>query len=61
MASSVGDFARKVGERAATVVGRDWDEAKRRAKRFAAVEFGYRGSSKGRSKKQRTTRGRSGR
>jgi predicted alpha/beta-hydrolase family hydrolase len=56
MASSIGDFARKVADRAETVVGRDWDELKRRGKRVAREEFGYRGSSKGRSKRKAASR-----
>ena len=48
-ASRVGDLGRKVVNRYKTIVGRDWDEAKKEG-REQAMLYGYRGSSKGRSK-----------
>jgi hypothetical protein len=53
MASSMGDVAQKVVDRAKTVVGQDWDEAKRRVRHVAREEFGYRGSSKDRPKSRK--------
>jgi len=55
MASSVGDLGRKLVDRAKTVGRRDWDEAKKTAREFAEVS-GFRGSSKGRSKRKAASR-----
>jgi hypothetical protein len=53
--SAVGDFGRKLVDRAKTVVGRDWDTLKRAAKEEARV-YGYRGSKKNSKARKPSTR-----